>query len=54
MDRLRRTRHVLSQGLSPFASGNPQDRASTADLIPRARLTAGNTLQVLNIVSIQF
>jgi hypothetical protein len=44
---------VLGQRLNPFAGSNAQYGAGTADLIPGQRLTAGNTLQDLNIICLQ-
>jgi hypothetical protein len=41
---------VFGQCLHPLAGGNTQYGAGAADLIPRERLAARNTLQDLNIV----
>jgi hypothetical protein len=44
---------LFGQRLNALAGGNAQYRASTPDLIPRERLTAGNTAQNRNIIRLQ-
>jgi hypothetical protein len=45
--------HLRRQRLNALAGGNAQHRAGAADLIPWARLTVGNTLQVCNFICAQ-